>query len=121
MSAYMSVVVHLCLHRLKQSQSPNWIRAYGKVGEGRVGRRRREGGLDSCLSLFWIPASPGGTKQSELRVRSWILLQSASCRVLRSIVHCRGVVPGNLNPGVDELGAMPVCRALGQSVLNCEV
>lgn len=43
-SAYMSVVVHLCLHRLQQSQSPNWIRAYGKVGEGRVGRRRREGG-----------------------------------------------------------------------------
>lgn len=31
------------------------------------------------------------------------------------------VVPGNLNPGVDELGAEPVCRASVQSVLNCEV
>lgn len=43
-SAYMSVVVHLCLHRLKQWQSPNWIRAYGKVGEGRADRRRPVGG-----------------------------------------------------------------------------
>lgn len=87
MSAYMSVVVFLRLYRLQPSQSPNWIRAYGKVGEGRVGRRRREGGPDSCLSLFWIPASPEGIKQSELSVRSWILLQSASLSVPLGTVH----------------------------------
>lgn len=33
-SACMSVWVHLCLPRLQQWQSPNWIRAYGKAGGG---------------------------------------------------------------------------------------
>lgn len=53
---YMSVGVHLCLHRLKPWQSPNCINAYGKVGEG-LGRQEETTGkrkLNICLSLFGI-------------------------------------------------------------------
>lgn len=71
-AAYMSVDVHLCLHRLKPWQPPNWISAYGKVGGGGgLGLQEETAGgrkLNSCLSLFGILASPGGIKQGELCV-----------------------------------------------------
>lgn len=86
---YMPVGVHLCLHRLKPWQSPNCISAYGKVGEG-LGRQEETTGrrkLNICLSLFGIPASPEGIKQSKLSVSSWIMLQSSFWGVLRGTLQ----------------------------------
>lgn len=96
----MSVGVHLCLHRLKPWQSPNCISAYGKVGEG-LGRQEETTGrrkLNICLSLFGIPASPEGIKQSELSVSSWIMLQSSFWGVLRGNLQGLWGGPGDVNP-----------------------